>query len=97
MATTQPKQQLRDDELPYQNPVSPRRTAMRVHEFLLSIALLCALGLAGQAQAPTPAPATPPTRTLRTVPNFVTATDQIMRAPQPENWLIYRGNYQAWG
>ena len=39
----------------------------------------------------------PPTRTLRTVSNFVTVTDQTMRAPKPEDWLIHRGNYQAWG
>ena len=31
------------------------------------------------------------------MPNFVTVTDQIMRAPKPEDWLIHRGNYQAWG
>jgi alcohol dehydrogenase (cytochrome c) len=60
---------------------------------LLGAALLCALDSTGHAQAPTP----PPPRTPRTVPNFVTVTDQIMRAPKPEDWLIHRGNYQAWG
>ena len=44
-----------------------------------------------------PAPAAPPTKTVRAVPNFVTVTDQMMRAPKPEDWLIHRGNYQAWG
>jgi len=34
---------------------------------------------------------------VRVVPNFVTVTDQTMRAPKPEDWLIHRGNYQAWG
>ncbi len=63
----------------------------------LSAALLYALRLTGQAQAPTPAPPTPTTRTVRPVSNFVTVTDQIMRAPKPEDWLIHRGNYQAWG
>jgi alcohol dehydrogenase (cytochrome c) len=58
---------------------------------LLSAALLCALDSTGRAQAPTP------TRTPRTVSNFVPVTDQIMRAPKPEDWLIHRGNYQAWG
>ena len=53
---------------------------------LLSAALLCALDSTGRAQAP-----------ARTVPNFVTVTDQIIRAPKPEDWLIHRGNYQAWG
>ena len=62
-----------------------------IKEFLLSTVLLCALGLTGHAQAPTP------TKTLRAVPNFVTVTDQTMRAPKPEDWLIHRGNYQGWG
>ena len=25
----------------------------------------------------------------------MTVTDQIIRAPKPEDWLIYRGNYQG--
>jgi len=62
-------------------------------EFLRITALLSALALTGYAQRPTPQP----TKTLRAVPNFVTVTDQMMRAPRPENWLIHRGNYQAWG
>ena len=65
-----------------------------IQESLLSVALLAVLGWAAHAQAPTP---TPTTRTVRAVPNFVTVTDQIMRAPKPEDWLIHRGNYQAWG
>ncbi len=75
-----------------------------IKDSLLSAALLAALCSTGQAQAPTPPapavqPATPPppTRTLRPVSNFVTVTDQIMRAPKPADWLIHRGNYQAWG
>ena len=56
---------------------------------LLSAALLCALDSTGHAQAPTRPP--------RTVPNFVTVTDQIIRTPKPEDWLIHRGNYQSWG
>ena len=36
-------------------------------------------------------------RTVRAVSNFVTVTDQILRSPKPEDWLIYRGNYEAWG
>jgi alcohol dehydrogenase (cytochrome c) len=31
------------------------------------------------------------------VSNFVTVNEQTIRAPKPEDWLIYRGNYQAWG
>jgi alcohol dehydrogenase (cytochrome c) len=56
---------------------------------LTATALLCALGLTGAAQAPT--------RTARTVPNFVTLTDQLLRTPKPEDWVIHRGNYQSWG
>jgi alcohol dehydrogenase (cytochrome c) len=56
---------------------------------LTAAALLCALGLTGAAQAPT--------RTARTVPNFVTLTDQLLRTPKPEDWVIHRGNYQSWG
>jgi alcohol dehydrogenase (cytochrome c) len=62
-------------------------------KFLLSTVLLCALGSTGRSQAPRPTPTTP----LRVVPNFVTVTDQTMRAPKAEDWLIHRGNYQAWG
>ena len=58
---------------------------------LLGAALFCALDSTGHAQAPTPS------RTPRTVSNFVTVTDQTIRAPKPEDWLIHRGNYQAWG
>jgi alcohol dehydrogenase (cytochrome c) len=56
---------------------------------LLSATLLCALDSTGHAQAPA--------QPTRTVSNFVTVTDQMMRAPKPEDWLIHRGNYQAWG
>ena len=62
---------------------------MRCPITLLSAALLCALDSTGLAQAPP--------RTPRTVPNFITLTDQILRAPKPEDWLIHRGNYQSWG
>src|SRR2546428_9216751 len=61
-----------------------------ISESLLSAALLGALSLTGYAQQP-------PTRTPRTVSNFVRVTDQMMRAPKPEDWLMHRGNYQAWG
>src|SRR5216117_2856681 len=58
--------------------------------------LLCSVVLAGYAQAPPQSPQSP-TKTLRPVQNFVTVSDQTLRAPRPENWLIHRGNYQAWG
>src|SRR6266849_2798965 len=67
------------------------RTMRGLKESLLSVALLCALVSTGYAQAPAP------TITSRTVSNFVTVTDQMMRAPKPEDWMMHRGNYQAWG
>jgi alcohol dehydrogenase (cytochrome c) len=60
-----------------------------IRKLLLSATLLCALSSTGDAQTPT--------ATMRTVPNFVTVTDQIMRAPKPEDWLMHRRNYQGWG
>jgi alcohol dehydrogenase (cytochrome c) len=39
----------------------------------------------------------PQTRTLKEVANFVPVTDAMLRAPKPEEWLLYRGNYQGWG
>jgi alcohol dehydrogenase (cytochrome c) len=60
---------------------------------LLTAGLLYASGSTGRAQTP-PRQAT---KTVRVVPNFVTVTDQVMRTPKPEDWLIHRGNYQAWG
>src|SRR5438094_4430187 len=59
---------------------------------LLGVALLYAFSWTGHAQQPPT-----PRRAARTVSNFVTVTDQMMRAPKPEDWLIHRGNYQAWG
>src|SRR5436309_2127593 len=65
-------------------------------EFLRISVLLCGIALAVNAQAPTP-PAQAPTKTVRAVQNFVTVTDQTLRAPSPQDWPIHRGNYQAWG
>lgn len=31
-----------------------------------------------------------------TVENFVPLTDEVMRNPSPDDWLMWRGNYQAW-
>src|SRR5262245_26166028 len=72
-------------------PKIPREGAMRylIRKSLMSAALLCALSSIGDAQTPT--------ATMRTVPNFVTVTDEIMRAPKPEDWLMHRRNYQSWG
>src|SRR5215510_289489 len=53
--------------------------------------LLCLLGAVGHAQTPIPA------ATQKTVPNFVPVTDAMLKAPKPEDWLLFRGNYQGWG
>ena len=77
----------------------PRKgRAMRYpsRELLLSAALLCAVSARGGAQAPQ-APTSEPTVIQKTVPNFVPVTDAMLRAPKPEDWLLYRGNYQGWG
>ncbi|HMI95754.1 MAG TPA: PQQ-binding-like beta-propeller repeat protein [Micropepsaceae bacterium] len=66
---------------------------------LLCTVLVCAAGPAGYAaQAPTApaAPAAANTLTLKPVANFVPVTDAMMRAPKPEDWLMYRGNYAGW-
>ena len=68
---------------------------MSVQRFLVSVVLSCAAVFTVYAQAPeTPRS---PLRTLRPVKNFVTVTDQTIRAPKAEDWVFYRGNYQAWG
>ncbi|MGD0906148.1 MAG: PQQ-binding-like beta-propeller repeat protein [Candidatus Acidiferrales bacterium] len=53
-------------------------------------------------EGPAPAPATrgagPPTglRVTGEVKNYVPVTDQMLLHPDPADWLIIRGNYQAW-
>src|SRR3989475_8124266 len=64
-----------------------------IRHLLLSVALLCVVGARGDAQAPTPEPAPP----QKTIPNFAPVTDAMLRVPKPEDWLLYRGNYQGWG
>ena len=65
---------------------------------LLTTTLLFAFyGAVQAAQAPEGANPPRQTKTLKAVPNFVTATDAMMRNPKPEDWIIHRGNYQAWG
>ena len=70
---------------------------MKVSVLLVSAALSCVVALVGHAQAPASAQPPSPLRTLRPVKNFVTVTDQTIRAPKAEDWVFYRGNYQAWG
>ena len=63
---------------------------------LLCTALACGLGSSGQAAQAPATPATSNTLTVKPVANFVTVTDAMMRAPKPEDWLMYRGNYAGW-
>jgi alcohol dehydrogenase (cytochrome c) len=66
--------------------------------FLQGIVLTCALSTVAHAQGPAaplllaPAPLTP-----QVIKEFIPVTDQILRAPKPEDWLLLRGNYQGWG
>ena len=63
---------------------------------LLCTALVCAIGPAGYAAQAPAANAANTTLTVRAVANFVPVTDAMMRAPKPEDWLMYRGNYAGW-
>jgi alcohol dehydrogenase (cytochrome c) len=64
---------------------------------LLSAVFLYAFAATADAQTPTAPVGQSATRTLKAVPNFVPVTDAMLRAPKPEDWLLYRGNYQGWG
>jgi alcohol dehydrogenase (cytochrome c) len=68
---------------------------MRVQRFLVSAAVSCAVAFTAYAQGPETPPS--PLRTLRPVKDFVTVTDQTIRAPKAADWVSYRGNYQGWG
>ena len=66
----------------------------------LASALPVSLALEAYGQTPTPAaPAQPasPIPPQKTVQNFVPVTDAMLRSPKPEDWLLFRGNYQGWG
>lgn len=52
--------------------------------------LMFALGSALLSQTPAPRPP-------GVVRNFVPLTEQAIKAPKPADWVIHRGNYQAWG
>jgi alcohol dehydrogenase (cytochrome c) len=75
-----------------------------VTELLVGAFCLGAFAISAHGQVP---PALPPQNNLvapptpsatpRTVQNFSPVTDETMRAPRPEDWLMLRGNYQGWG
>ena len=63
---------------------------MRVHRFLVSAAVSCAV-LTAYAQAPEAPPS--PLRTLRPVKDFVTVTDQTIRSAQLSRALMRAGKF----
>jgi alcohol dehydrogenase (cytochrome c) len=66
--------------------------------FLQGIVLTCAFSTVAHAQGPAAPPLlTPAPLTSQVVKEFIPVTDQILRAPKPEDWLLLRGNYQGWG
>jgi alcohol dehydrogenase (cytochrome c) len=75
-----------------------------VTESLLGAFCLGALAISAHGQAPPVPPAQnnlvaapTPTATPRSVQNFAPVSDEVMRAPRPEDWLMLRGNYEGWG
>ena len=50
----------------------------------------------GAQQRPAEAPEPIGVTVAGTVENFVPLTDEMMRNPDPSDWLMMRGNYQAW-
>jgi alcohol dehydrogenase (cytochrome c) len=66
---------------------------------MLSLAVcICTATAVAYAQTPAPGAAPQsPTRTIRAVTNLNPITDEMLRSPKPEDWLLYRGNYQGWG
>jgi alcohol dehydrogenase (cytochrome c) len=50
----------------------------------------------GAQQRPAEAPEPLGVTVAGTVENFVPLTDEMMRNPDPSDWLMMRGNYQAW-
>jgi alcohol dehydrogenase (cytochrome c) len=54
-------------------------------------------GRAGAGRSGNPPPAPPRGLTVTgEVKNYVPVTDEMLRHPDPSDWLIARGNYQAW-
>jgi alcohol dehydrogenase (cytochrome c) len=68
-----------------------------IRRLLFGAALLCASATAMQAQDAPTAPQGGTRETGRTVQNFVPITDDMLRAPKPDDWMMLRGNYQGWG
>ena len=66
-----------------------------IKQIFYGTAMLAAL--AGPASAQNAPPQGTTRDTGRTVGNFVPITDQTLRSPKPDDWMMLRGNYQGWG
>src|SRR5262245_34482381 len=53
-------------------------------------------GGGGGDQGPGPAPFRKGLAVSGRVKNFVPVTDEMLRKPDPGDWLMFRGNYQGW-
>src|SRR5437868_7309123 len=69
----------------------------RITGCLLLGASLCTLAAAGYAAQAPANPTASATLTLHEIANYVPVTDTMLKAPKPEDWLMYRGNYAGWG
>ena len=49
------------------------------------------------AQAPQPASLGGTTVAPHPLPSFTPVTDEVLRNPDPSDWVMMRGNYQGWG
>lgn len=68
-------------------------SAISVNRKLFTMTLMALVLTAGLAFAQnTPAAAAPPAIT-----NYSAVTDARLLNPEPENWLMYKGNYSLWG
>src|SRR5262245_33982304 len=67
------------------------------NQSMMRACLASTLSIFVSADAYGQAPPPVPTRPQRAVENFVPVTDAMLRAPKPEDWLLFRGNYQGWG
>ena len=79
----------------------PNRASM-LRTCAASALAICLTAAAAPAQTPAPpqvegAQPIAPMPAKKTVPNFVPVTDDMLRNPKPEDWLLFRGNYQGWG
>lgn len=64
----------------------------------ITVGAICASGAAALAQVgapPSPVPGVSP-GTL-TVQDFVPVTDEYLRNPNPDDWIMMRGRYEMWG